>query len=154
KSALAQAEETLREQRQSLDDLLTHLEEGVGVAEAERDGEADKLRQENECLRRLLADRATAAESGDDELVRLRHENEDLRHLLAAVEHERERAEAAVAEVRAGMAQAAPQPDTAEIDTLRRQLAEHQTEIERLQCQRAQASEHDVENYEAELNEF
>ena len=55
KKALAQVEETLREQRQGLDCVLTALQEARPVAEGAEDGELEKLQTDNDQLRQLLA---------------------------------------------------------------------------------------------------
>jgi chromosome segregation ATPase len=55
KTALAQVEETLREQRRGLDDVLTALQEAQPVADGAQDGELEKLQADNDQLRQLLA---------------------------------------------------------------------------------------------------
>jgi chromosome segregation ATPase len=155
KTAMALAEETLREQRRSLDDLLNDLQTGGGTTEGPRDGELKRLLDENAQMRQLLAERGSGT-ADDDELRRLKDENADLKHLVAAVEQEREHAEAIVAEVRAGATQVPPpSTDAAEVAALRQQVADKEAQLERLRRQPARSpAEQDVANYEAELTEF
>jgi len=97
KSALAQVEETLREQRRGLDDFLAVLQEARPVAEG----------------------------SPEAELQNLRADNAELRQLLATLEHEREQAIAAAAAAEPHADSTLNQPDhSAEIASLRKLLKE------------------------------
>jgi exonuclease SbcC len=154
KAALAQAEETLREQRQGLDDLLANLQEGRAAVDPEQAGEVEQLRQENQRLRQQLAEHADKTGPAEEAFLQLKHENEDLKHLLAALERERERAEAAAAEAKASASQGQRHQDpSGEIELLRKLLEEKNDLLEELRSKVDQPPvERDIQSYEAELN--
>jgi chromosome segregation ATPase len=142
KAALAQAEETLREQRQNIDDLLTDMQEARTADVQAADGELQKLLEENAQLRQ----HAGQDETQDGRVQELQNENQDLKRLLAALEEERQRA-APVAEV-------AP-AGSDDVERLRKQLAEKEAEIRQMNRETEEAlGRTDMNVVEVQLSEY
>ena len=142
KSALSQAEEALRQQRQELDDLVSNLQRAPAAAGHEVEEELQLLRLENAELRQLL-EQSTAPSGSDDFSLQLRRENEELRQKLANVENRLARS-----------ADGSGADAAKEIASLRKQLSDKDAQLRHLQDQNAGGSDRDVESYETELNEY
>ncbi|HYV36488.1 MAG TPA: FHA domain-containing protein [Gemmataceae bacterium] len=144
KMTLAQVEETLRGQRQDLDDVLAALQEGQALGEQAGNGELAALRDENDRLRQLVAARPQHSGSAEKEQI-LQRENEELRQLLAGMEQEREQPHVVVA----GQQEA----HAAELALLKALLAEKESVIQELSAKPAPVGgERDIDTYETELN--
>jgi chromosome segregation ATPase len=146
KSAMAQAEEMLHLQRHGLDDLIAFVQDASAADDGQHAGELANLRQDNEQLHQLLAKGAQAAGASEEELLKIAKENEDLKRQLDALKLEREHAGAS----------AKHRPvEPGELEALRAQLVEKDAQLERLRHRPAGPPlEHDVADYESELNEF
>jgi pSer/pThr/pTyr-binding forkhead associated (FHA) protein len=139
KSALAQAEETLRQQRQDLDDLLAALQDGQALEEHRENQDMQELRRENQELQRLLSEKPDQSLAAQDEQLRLECEIEDLQKKLAESER-----------LRAQVQAPGPAGESEEIAALRQQLQEKTELAERA----ADYAPRDIDSYEAELNQF
>jgi chromosome segregation ATPase len=141
KAALAGAEESLREQRQQLDDLLASLQEAGPPVESVDAGELERLREENEKLRH-----GAAARSGvpDEKLRQLKKENEELKQLVAVLE-----------QGQSLQPSAGTQDEAGEVQRLRRLLAEKQAELDEFNRQAEEALGHTEMGFvEAQLVEY
>jgi pSer/pThr/pTyr-binding forkhead associated (FHA) protein len=138
KAALAQAEETLREQRQNLDDLLADLQEARPVAAPVEGAALLQLREENEQLRQSSVQ--------DGRIQELQSENEELKRLLAALEEQRQHAEVA--------GEQAP-PSSTEVECLRKLLAEREAELREMNRETEEAlGRTETRFVEAQLSEY
>jgi DNA repair exonuclease SbcCD ATPase subunit len=153
KSAMAQVEETLREQRRSLDDVLTALQQPRPEGDAPDAKELELLREENERLRQM-APHDSPGQLTAAELAVLLKENEELHHMLAVLESEREQAALGQA-ASAGLASTNSEAAAAEAELLRKLLKEKEDLIAELQVESAKdIGDGDPETFEAELNKF
>jgi hypothetical protein len=142
KAALAQAEETLREQRQNLDDLLADLQEARPVAAPVDSAALQQLREENEQLRQGAVKDGTQ----DGRIQELQSENEELKRMLATLEEQRQHAELA--------GEQAP-PSSAEVERLRKLLAEREAELREINRETEEAlGRTETRFVEAQLSEY
>jgi pSer/pThr/pTyr-binding forkhead associated (FHA) protein len=143
KAALAQAEETLHEQRQNLDDLLADLQEARPAAAPADDGILQQLREENDKLRQNPV--RDAAQDG--RIQELQSENDDLKRLLAAVEEQRQSA--------APPAETEAPTSSAEVERLRKLVAQREAEIREMNRQTEEAMGRTETRFvEAQLSEY